>query len=130
MQQTQLVMLLAYGVVVILLCVAMIVLGYVLGPRHRTTATVQPFESGIVPVGDAQLRFPAQFYLIGMFFVIFDLESVFLYAWAVAARSAGWAGFVEMLIFVTILIGALAYLWRIGALDWAPSRSRGRRSQR
>ena len=70
-------------------------------------------------VGDAPLRFPIKFYLVAMFFVLFDLEAVFLFAWAVAVRQAGWQGFVEALVFVVILLAALTYLWRDGALDWA-----------
>lgn len=124
---SQLWMLAAYFGAVIALVVAMIGLSAVLGPRHRARATVQPFESGIIPVGDAQVRFSAQFYLIAMFFVVFDLEAVFVYAWAVAAREVGWSGYIEILVFLAILVAALAYLWRVGALDWTPWRSRPRR---
>jgi NADH-quinone oxidoreductase subunit A len=63
---------------------------------------------------------PAKFYLMAVFFVIFDLEAVFVYAWAVSAKEAGWPGYIEMLVFLGILVAALAYLWRLGALDWAP----------
>jgi NADH-quinone oxidoreductase subunit A len=98
---------------------------YVLGEKTRGEATRQIFESGIVTVGEARFRVPAKFYLMAMFFVIFDLESVFIFAWAVAARDVGWAGYVEVLIFIAVLVAALAYLWRSGALDWGPS---GRRA--
>ena len=64
----------------------------------------------------------AKFYLVAMFFVIFDLEAVFIFAWAIAARELGWAGYCEILVFIAILLAALAYLWRLGALDWSPSR--------
>lgn len=120
----QLLMILGFAGVAVVLVAAMIALGYVLGPRHCAPATAQPFESGMLPLGDARLRFPAQFFLIAMFFVVFDLEAVFIYAWAVAARQAGWAGYVEVVVFVAILGAALGYLWRVGALDWAPPRSR------
>ena len=83
-------------------------------------AADEPFESGIVPVGSAPLRLSAQFYLTAMIFVIFDVEAAFLFAWAVACREAGWAGFIEALVFVGILLAALVYLWRLGGLDWAP----------
>ena len=123
----QLWMLAAYFGAVIVLVAAMISLSAVLGPRHRTRAMAQPFESGVVPVGNARVRFSAQFYLIAMFFVVFDLEAVFVYAWAVAAREVGWGGYIEILVFIAILVAALAYLWRVGALDWTPWRSRPRR---
>lgn len=117
-------MLAVYFGALILLVALMVGLSHALGPRHRAPATVQPFESGIVVVGDAHVRFPVQFYLIAMFFVVFDLEAVFIYAWAVAAREAGWTGYVEVMIFIGILAAALAYLWRVGALEWTPWRSR------
>jgi NADH-quinone oxidoreductase subunit A len=110
-----------YIALVIGLCVVMLGLSWVLGERTRyTRATLDPYESGILHVGMARYRFSAKFYLMAMFFVIFDLEAVFVYAWAVSARESGWAGYVEMLIFLTILVAALVYLWRLGALEWAP----------
>jgi NADH-quinone oxidoreductase subunit A len=110
-----------YIALVIGLCVVMLGLSWVLGERTKyTKATLDPYESGILHVGFARYRFSAKFYLMAMFFVIFDLEAVFVYAWAVSAREAGWAGYVEMLIFLAILLAALVYLWRLGALDWAP----------
>ncbi len=117
-------MLAVYCGALILLVALMVGLSYALGPRHHAPATVQPFESGIVVVGDAHVRFPVQFYLIAMFFVVFDLEAVFIYAWAVAAREAGWTGYVEVMIFIGILAAARAYLRRLGALEWTPWRSR------
>ena len=111
-----------YFVVVVALALGMLALSYVLGERHRERATGQPYESGMVPTGTARLRFPADFYLVAMFFVIFDLETVFVVAWAVAMRRLGWAGYVEILVFIGVLIAALAYLWRVGALDWGPGR--------
>lgn len=78
----------------------------------------EPYESGIVSTGTAQVRFDVRFYLVAMFFVIFDLETIFIFAWAVAARELGWTGYVEILIFIGILIAVLVYLWRLGALDW------------
>ena len=99
---------------------------WVLGIRHTSEATVQPFESGIVTVGYARFRFPVKFYLIAMFFVIFDLETVFIFAWAIAFRDVGWIGYIDVLVFVGVLVAALVYLWRLGALDWGPQRERSR----
>lgn len=108
------------------LAVTGIMLGgaYFLGQRHRAKAADEPFESGVVPAGDVHIRFSIQFYLIAIFFVIFDMESVFLFAWAVALRESGWAGFIEALIFIGILLASLAYLWAVGALDWRTRRQR------
>jgi NADH-quinone oxidoreductase subunit A len=93
-------------------------LSYVLGQRHSERATGDVYEGGIVSTGSARVRLSVKFYLVAMFFVIFDLEAVFLFAWAVAARELGWAGYAEALVFVVILVAALVYLWRSGALDW------------
>jgi NADH-quinone oxidoreductase subunit A len=113
-----------YVAAVVFLIAAMLVFSYLLGQRHRDRATGSPFESGIVSEGSAHVRLSAKFYLIAMFFVIFDLEAVFLFAWAVAGRELGWAGYFEALVFVGVLVIVLAYLWRVGALDWVPQRKR------
>lgn len=113
-----------YFAAVIVLVAVMLGASYVLGSKHTAKAMVQPFESGIVSVGTARLRFPAKFYLVAMFFVIFDLEAVFVFAWAIALRQVGWAGYIEVLVFIGVLVAALVYLWRVGALDWGPRRER------
>jgi NADH-quinone oxidoreductase subunit A len=113
-----------YSAAVVALVCGMTAVSYVLGQRHTSKAAVQPFESGIVTVGYARLRFPAKFYLVAMCFVIFDLETVFIFAWAIALRNVGWTGYIDMLVFVAVLVVALVYLWRLGALDWGPLRGR------
>ncbi len=110
----------AYFVVVVLLVLFIIGLSHFLGQRHNEPATGEPFESGVVHVGGAQIRFSAPYFLIAMLFVIFDLEAAFIYAWAIAFREVGWPGYIEMLVFITMLGLALAYLWLLGALDWGP----------
>ncbi len=96
----------------------MIGLPAVLGERHRDPSTGQPFESGIAPTGSARTRMSAQFYLVAMIFLVFDLEAVFLFAWAAAARDLGWFGFAGMLAFALLLVAGLIYEWREGTLDW------------
>lgn len=113
-----------YFLVVVVAAAGMIAASYLLGGRHREGATDIPYESGMDPTGSGRLSFPADYYLIAVFFVIFDVESVFLYAWAVALRQAGWFGFGEAVIFIAILLATLVYLWRAGGLDWS---SLGRR---
>jgi NADH-quinone oxidoreductase subunit A len=107
-----------YAVIVGMLVVAMLGVSYVLGQRHQDRATGSPYESGILSEGSARVRFPVKFYLVAMFFVIFDLEAVFIFAWAVAVRETGWTGYAEVLLFIMVLLATLAYLWRVGALDW------------
>jgi len=102
----------------------MIVLSHFLGQRHRERATGEPYESGMPVTGSARVRLTARFYLVALCFVIFDLEAVFIFAWAVSAREVGWAGYIEVLVFIAILAAALVYLWRLGALDWGRSARR------
>jgi NADH-quinone oxidoreductase subunit A len=107
-----------YAAIVGMLVVGMLGLSYVLGQRHQDRATGSPYESGILSQGSARVRYPVQFYLVAMFFVIFDLEAVFIFAWAIAVRETGWPAYAEVLLFITVLLATLAYLWRVGALDW------------
>jgi NADH-quinone oxidoreductase subunit A len=107
-----------YFAAVVLLVAVMIAVSYILGERHREKQTAEPYESGIVSTGSARVRFDIKFYLIAMFFVIFDLEAVFIFAWAVSIRETGWTGYGEMLIFIGILAAALVYIWKLGALEW------------
>jgi len=107
-----------YFVAVLVLLAGMLFISWVLGERHKEHATDEPFESGVPIIGTARQRLTAKFYLVAMFFVIFDLEAVFIIAWALAARPLGWAGYIEILIFIGVLLAALVYLWRLGALDW------------
>jgi NADH-quinone oxidoreductase subunit A len=118
--------LVAYFAFVIVVVAAVLVLSYLLGQRHSEPATGEPYEGGIVSEGSARVRVSVRYYLVAMFFVVFDLEAVFLFAWAGAAREIGWAGYCEVLLFVGVLVAALIYLWRVGALDWTrePRRSR------
>jgi NADH-quinone oxidoreductase subunit A len=109
-----------YTLAICVMVTAMISASWALGPRRRGPADPNPFESGILPLHDTTIRFPSQFYLVAMFFVIFDLEMVFVFAWAVAVRAAGWAGYAGMCAFLALLLAALAYLWRSGALEWGP----------
>ena len=115
-----------YFAAVAVVVIGMLGLSYLLGQRHHDRATGEPYESGIVSTGSARMRFDAKFYLNAMFFVVFDLETVFVVAWAVALHSAGWAGYLVMSIFIGVILAALIYLWRSGALDWSPI---GRRSR-
>lgn len=109
-----------FGAVVVLVTI-MLVLSWLLGQRHSDRMTGEPFEAGAPVTGSARLRLPIQFYLVAMFFVVFDLESIFIFAWAISYRRLGWAGYISIVVFIFILFVALAYLWRSGALDWGTS---------
>ena len=121
----------AYLALALLVAAVMIIGPSLLGERQQRKSfrrgergTADPYESGIDPTGTAKLRVPLQYYLIAMLFVIFDLEAVYLYGWALVAREAGWLGLAEVTVFIAILMAALMYLWRMGALDWRSQRRR------
>jgi len=90
-----------------------------LGKRVRNRVKDMPYESGIVPTGDARQRFSVKFYLVAMLFILFDIEAIFLYPWAVVYRELKMVAFVEMLVFVILLLSGFFYIWKKGALDWA-----------
>ncbi|EOB3108471.1 NADH-quinone oxidoreductase subunit NuoA [Yersinia enterocolitica] len=111
------------------LCGLMLLGAFFLGGRARARAKNVPYESGIDSVGSARMRLSAKFYLVAMFFVIFDVEALYLYAWSISIRESGWIGFIEATIFILVLLASLVYLVRIGALDWTPVRSNRRVSK-
>jgi NADH-quinone oxidoreductase subunit A len=98
--------------------VALLVIAQKIGPKSYSAVKGEPFESGNPPRGDARIRFSVQFYLVAMLFLIFDLEIVFLYPWAILFRQLGAFGLVEMGVFLGILVIGFAYVWRKGALEW------------
>lgn len=112
---------LIYSLAVILVVGIMLGLSYILGERHKEKLTDEPFESGIAPTGNARLRFSSHFYLIAIFFVIFDLDAVFIMTWAIAFRELGVAGYIGISVFIGILIAVLIYEIGIKALDFGPN---------
>ncbi len=95
-----------------------VVLSRLLGPRHPTAEKQAPYECGMPAVGTARERQSVKFYLIAMIFLLFDIEVAFLYPWAMALRDLGWAGFVQVVVFMALLLFGYIYVWRKGALDW------------
>ena len=107
-----------YIIIALAIIAAMLGISWFLGERGKGSAKNQPYESGIKPTDSARLRFPSKFYLIAMFFVLFDIEAVFLFSWAMAFRETGWIGFAAAAVFITILLALLVYEISIGALDF------------
>ena len=97
---------------------ASIVLSGLRGPRNPTPEKLAPYECGMPPVGDARERQSVKFYLVAMIFLLFDIEVAFLYPWAMALRQLGWPGFVQVVLFMLLLLAGYVYVWRKGALDW------------
>jgi len=106
-------MLIAIGLVGVI-----ILLSEFLGKKTHTVQKDMPYECGMDPIGDARSRYTVRFYIIAMFFIVFDIEAIFLYPWAVVFKPLGWFGLVEMGVFVAILVVGLAYVWGKGALEW------------
>ncbi len=100
------------------LAAIVILLSTFLGPRRPTPRKLQPYESGMTPLGPAQRRMPIKFYLVAVLFILFDIEVIFFYPWAVVFRQLGLFAFIEMLVFVGILLVGYVYAWKKGALEW------------
>ena len=102
----------------LLIGLAPVFLGWILGPRHPTAAKNSPYECGFDAIADARMPFDVRFYLVAILFIIFDLETAFLFPWAMIVRQIGWTAFWAMMIFLGILIIGFIYEWRKGALEW------------
>ena len=110
--------LLIHLVVVGVVAGAIVTLSWIIGYRRPTRAKMSPYECGMTPVGDARERFSVKFYLVAMLFILFDVEAVFLYPWAVILKDLKMFGFWEMLIYIGIVLVGLLYVWKKGVLDW------------
>ncbi len=88
------------------------------GPKRTTKTRLEPYESGMLPYGDARRRFPVQYYVVAVLFILFDIEVIFLYPWAVMLRQLKLFGLIEMAVFLAILLVGFVYVWRKGALEW------------
>ena len=103
------------------LSAGIIILSTIFGERKPNLNKLGAYECGIVPTGDAREPFAVKFYLVAMLFILFDVEAVFFFPWAVIFRELGWFGFFEMLLYILILLAGYIYLWKKGALDWSQS---------
>ena len=120
---------LVQAIIAMALAAGLLIVSRMLGKRVRNRVKDMPYESGIVPTGDARQRFSVKFYLVAMLFILFDIEAIFLYPWVVVYRELRMVAFVEMLVFVILILSGFFYIWKKGALDWAasPTGTSGRR---
>jgi len=109
-----------YAAVALFLIGTLLGLSWWLGKKTQSAVKDEPYESGIAPTGAAKLREPVPFYLVAIFFIVFDVEAIFIVSWAVAWDLLGWAGFWQITFFIVILFLGLVYLWKMGGLDWGP----------
>ncbi len=119
---------LVQAIIAMLLAAGLLTASYVLGKRVRNRVKDMPYESGIAPTGNARGRFSVKFYLVGMLFILFDIEAIFLYPWVVVYRELKMFAFVEMFVFVALVLSGFFYIWKKGILDWSES-GLGKRKQ-
>jgi NADH-quinone oxidoreductase subunit A len=110
--------LLIFAAIIVGLVIVLVTLGFVAGPHRPSRHKYDPYESGIIPTAPARRRVSVRFYLTAMLFIVFDVETVFFYPWAVILKQLRWFGVIEMFVFMLILVVALAHIWRKGGLEW------------
>jgi NADH-quinone oxidoreductase subunit A len=110
-----------YGLIILALMLVLLFLTRWLGDRKPTETKGVPYECGIIPSGSARFPYPAPFYLVAIFFLVFDVEAAFIFSWAIAFDRLGWLGWLQICFFIFILLSSLWYLWRKGGLEWGPS---------
>jgi NADH-quinone oxidoreductase subunit A len=115
------------AIVAMALAAGLLSVSYLLGKRVRNRVKDMPYESGIVPTGNARERFSVKFYLVGMLFILFDIEAIFLYPWVVVFRELKMFAFIEMLVFVALILSGFFYIWKKGALDWSGADRSGKK---
>ena len=118
---------LVQAIVAMALAAGLLTVSFLLGRKVRNRVKDMPYESGITPTGDARQRFSVKFYLVGMLFILFDIEAIFLYPWVVVYRELKMFAFIEMFIFVVLILSGFFYIWKKGALDWSGSDLSGRK---
>ena len=111
-----------FAVVVIGLTIALLFVSRWLGRSLPNEEKLRPYESGIIPTGQARLRYPVPFFMVAIFFLIFDVEGAYIFSWAVASRPLGWAGWLQIEFFIGVLLAGLIYVWAKGGLEWGPHR--------
>ncbi len=114
--------LIVYAFLVLVLMAIFLFLSGWLGERRSHPEKLRPFESGIIPTGSANLRYPVPFYLMATFFLIFDVEAAYIFSWAIAFDRLGWSGWLQISFFIAVLLITLFYIWKKGGLEWGPAR--------
>jgi NADH-quinone oxidoreductase subunit A len=116
-----------FGLVILGLIAAMHFLSSWLGDRRDNPEKLRAYESGIIPTGSARLRYPVPFFLVAIFFLIFDVEGAYIFSWAVACEDLGWRGWLQISFFIFVLLLGLVYIWRKGGLEWGPTSNPSKR---
>jgi NADH-quinone oxidoreductase subunit A len=113
-----------YLIIVFGLIAILLFLSHWLGEKKPTPEKLRPYECGIIPTGSARLHYPVPFFLVAIFFLLFDVEGAFIFAWAVSSRDLGWSGWLQITFFIFVLLLGLVYIWRKGGLEWGPAQTK------
>jgi NADH-quinone oxidoreductase subunit A len=114
-----------FGILVLVFIASQLFIAYWLGEKKKNIEKSRPYESGIIPTGTARLRYPVPFYLVAIFFLIFDVEAAYIFSWAIAYKELGWSGWLQISFFIIVLILGLIYIWNKGGLEWGPKAKKG-----
>ncbi len=113
--------LVVFGLMIMALIALLLFIASWLGEKTSNTEKSRPYESGVIPTGSARLWYPVPFYLVAIFFLIFDVEGAYIFSWAVAWENLGWSGWLQISFFIAVLILGLVYIWKKGGLEWGPT---------
>jgi NADH-quinone oxidoreductase subunit A len=113
-----------FAVLCLAFVLAMLMVSSRIGERRYSREKMRPYECGVIPTGTARLRYPVPFYLVAIFFLLFDVEGAFIFSWAVSFRELGWQGWLEILFFIAMQMLGLVYVWKKGGLEWGPMRKK------
>ncbi len=113
--------LVVFGLMIIAVIALLLFIASWLGEKTSNSEKFRPYESGVIPTGSARLRYPVPFYLVAIFFLLFDVEGAYIFSWAIAWETLGWAGWLQISFFIVVLILGLVYIWQKGGLEWGPT---------
>jgi NADH-quinone oxidoreductase subunit A len=112
--------LVVFGLMIVVLIALLLFVASWLGEKTSNSEKLRPYESGVIPTGSARLWYPVPFYLVAIFFLIFDVEGAYIFSWAIAWESLGWSGWIQIVFFIGVLILGLVYIWKKRGLEWGP----------
>lgn len=116
--------LVVFGLMILALIALLLFVASWLGEKSSNSEKYRPYESGVIPTGSARLRYPVPFYLVAIFFLLFDVEGAYIFSWAIAWKELGWTGWLQITFFIGVLILGLVYIWKKGGLEWGPTRAK------
>lgn len=113
--------LIVYAVLVLALVGLLLFFASWVGEKKASTEKARAYESGVIPTGNARLRYPVPFFLVAIFFLLFDVEGAYIFSWAIAWEKLGWSGWLQISFFIAVLLLGLVYIWKKGGLEWGPT---------